>query len=439
MTSTAPAAPAAQKERLPSMYGDVDFTVLPERFANGPDEPSVLHDPIRRAQILARPDLMNLMGSHVMAGDPAADAFAALTPTYGFRPLIQMLEAACDHGVDSVENAPAELVALIREMEIQPDWLDMVMVEEGARADRNFASNLLPYVMQIGIIGTFMNKYSALPMALTGTLSHKSAGRRALETSIFMVTTSLPGALTRYGPGFKACAMVRVMHSMVRYNVLSKHKWDSTVYGVPIPHVDQMPAGLALVYYMCRDNLKSGRTELTRAERARIEHSRYRCYLLGLPEALLPTTAQGIVDIMDARMATLRHGYDEDICGPLIRATIAADVAPDSSVRSRLRQAFSFSFGKLFFLKQHAGGDRSKAARFGVTFSVLDYLRIAVMATVVGIRMKSHDLASMIPGLRDLADRHLVRRMEAMLTRYGHAEFRSDGDAYRPTASSATH
>ena len=36
-----------------------------------------------------------------------------------------------------------------------------------------------------------------------------------------------PGALERYGQGFKAAAMVRLMHSMVRFNILKRSKvWD---------------------------------------------------------------------------------------------------------------------------------------------------------------------------------------------------------------------
>ena len=84
------------------------------------------------------------MRSHLMDGDLAADAYAALMPQYGFRPLVQMLVDACDNGVENVEGAPAELIALISEMERTPEWLDMSMVETGAQADRNFASNVCP-------------------------------------------------------------------------------------------------------------------------------------------------------------------------------------------------------------------------------------------------------------------------------------------------------
>ena len=40
------------------------------------------------------------------------------------------------------------------------------------------------------------------------------------------------------------------MHSMVRANIMRSGKWDVGVYGIPIPQVDQMPAGLIGTYGM---------------------------------------------------------------------------------------------------------------------------------------------------------------------------------------------
>src|SRR3546814_5021386 len=117
-----------------------------------------------------------------------------------------------------------------------------------------------------------MNKYSALPMAITNTLSSDTAARRVKETATFFWTSVLPGALERFGPGFKAAAMVRLMHSMVRANVLRRPAdWDLRVYGVPITPVDQMPAGPITMVLMSARVLASGRTEFQRRERARLE------------------------------------------------------------------------------------------------------------------------------------------------------------------------
>jgi len=43
-----------------------------------------------------------------------------------------------------------------------------------------------------GFVATFMNKYAALPMALTGTLSNATAGRRIKETATFLGLVRCP-------------------------------------------------------------------------------------------------------------------------------------------------------------------------------------------------------------------------------------------------------
>jgi hypothetical protein len=426
-----------QKALLPEVYGSMDFDQEPERFTIAVNDETELRDPARRDAVLARHDLTNVMRAYTYRADPVADAYAAAGRSLGMRRLVEMLVRACDQGVDSVADAPPELGAFISEMEAIPEWLDMQLVDEGAKMERNMVTNLLPYIMQVGFVGTFMNKYSALPMAMTGTLSNSTVKRRILDTSNFMVTTTLPGALQRFGPGFKSAAMVRLMHSMVRVNLLTRGRWDAKVYGMPIPQIDQMPAGLALVYFMTKDMLNTGRTEFNHSERARVEFARYRCYLLGLPEELLPSEPQGIVDIWDARGATLRQKFDNDICLPMVKATLQADLASDRSLSSRMRQALSMSFGKRFFLAEYAGGDAERAAFFGVVISLKDRALILAAATLIASRMAAYGIAQKIPGLAQLADRRLVMRMKRHLVRYGHAEFVSDASTYQPKMKKA--
>src|SRR3546814_16783085 len=121
--------------------------------------------------------------------------------------------------------------------------------------------------------------------------------------------------------------MVRLMHSMVRANVLRRPAdWDLRVYGVPIPQVDQMPAGLIPMVLMSARVLASGRTEFTRRERARLELARYRCFLPGLPEALLADTPRGTVDPIDTRNPTMRHPFDANTRGALLRESLDANI-----------------------------------------------------------------------------------------------------------------
>ncbi len=158
-----------------------------------------------------------------------------------------------------------------------------------------------PFALRGALIGTFMNKYSALPMALTGALSNKTAARRAKETATFFTTTVLPGALGRHGVGFKSAAMVRLMHSMVRFNVLARgQQWDTHIYGMPIPQIDQMPVALLPAFALTQNLLRRGRTSFSAAERARVDLARYRGFLLW--------TARGIAARHAAR--NRRHHAD---------------------------------------------------------------------------------------------------------------------------------
>jgi hypothetical protein len=428
---------AAQAAQIPAMYGRVDFSIVPERFTVAPGDRTFLAPDYapRRPDLLANEELVARIKAYTMIGDIVADAYAALMPEYGFQRLVAMLTEACERGVENVAGAPPELSRFIAAMERLPAWLDMKLIEAGARVERNAYANRAPFVFRGALIATFMNKYSALPMALTGALSSESTARRAKETETFFTTTVMPGALDRHGAAFKAAAMVRLMHAMVRFNILRRgDRWDATIYGIPIPQVDQMPAGLVSIFRLAQKALRQGRTNFTPAERARAELARYRCFLLGLPEELLADTPQGIVDIMATRHATLRHGFDET-CGALVGATMNADLTWDHSLASRLYAWLEHGFAKMFFIANFMRGDKQAAAAMGVRLGVADYLGAAVAGILIEARMTAYAIAARLPAIRDAADRSLVRKLTRQLARYGHAEFTTNAAAYRPAHS----
>ena len=425
---------AHQKNALPVMYGDVDFSITPERFTDDPAESMLGRRP---GGFTAPPaHMIERVRAYTMLGDVAADAYAALMPAYGFRRLVDMLKLACDRGLSAVPDAPPELAALMREMEAKPDWLDMDAVRRGARLERVSTAVAAPWFIRGAFLATFLNKYSALPMALTGTLAGKTCARRVNETATFFTVTTLPGALERHGEGFKAAAMVRLMHSMVRFNVLRKvGRWSVAEYGIPIPQVDQMPAGLIGVFLLAYRMKREGRTEFTRDERAQVEFSRYRCYLLGLPEDLLLDTPQGIVDIMNARNATLRDGFDDATCGELIRATLDAYLPPDETPVHRVFDALERRVARIVFIKQFLRGDRKAAADMGVTTSELDFALTMLIGLWITAQMTAYRFALSTPSLAQRADEQLTRRIRGLLGRYGHAEFTTDVERYRPTVA----
>jgi len=427
----------AQQTAIPAIYGAVDFSLLPERYVSDVDVSQRRPSRFRRyaQSALSDPARIESIRNYTMTGDRVADAYAALIPQYGFRTLVSMLEQACDRGVDAVPDAPAELVEFIRAMEALPDWIDMSLVEEGARQERIPISTISPFVIRGAFIATFINKYTALPMTMTGTLTDAKSARRVFETASFFTATVMPGALQRFGKGFRAAAKVRLMHSMVRYNIMRSGKWDVATYGIPIPQVDQMPAGLIGIFLLSFQLLAKGRTRFTPAERARVELSRYRCHLLGLPRELLGETPQEIVDLMMARTLSLKEEYDDRLCGELVRGTMDAELFTDPSLRGRLHCWLERGFSKYFFIRSFCEGRTARAATFGIHFGLEDRLATALALVVIVGRSNLYKLGMRIPGVRERLDRHLVGRVAALLDAYGHADFITDATQYKLPAA----
>jgi hypothetical protein len=421
-----------QSEELPGLYGDIDFTAIPERLALRLEDESDLPDSVRisRADLLADADLMDLMTTSTMLGDVICDAYVARMPEFGMQRTIEMVRDACRLGIDAVPGAPQELADFIAAMEEIPGWVDMDMVEEGAKADRVVSALAAPYGIRGAFLATFINEYAALPMAITGSLSDKRAARRVNETASFFATTVLPGGMRRDGPGFEAAAMVRLMHSMVRYNALRRStKWDQTKFGIPIPQVDQMPAGLISAFLLASTARREKR-DFNRSERAQIEMARYRCHLLGLPEELLPTDPNSLIRVFVARAATLRKGYDDATCGELVRATMRAYLRPNRSLANQIGESFERSFSTAFFIKAFLNDDQERASQMGVSLTAADKIKVAAVAPLVFGSLQVVNLLNKVPPLRPGVDAAVTWTLRRRLRNYGHAEYRTDASNY---------
>ncbi|MFT4519422.1 MAG: hypothetical protein ACI9JM_001818 [Halioglobus sp.] len=423
----------SQKDEIPGIYGDVDFSILPERYVSDDSISEGLPSRYKKYAVsaLSDPSRVEKIRNYTMTGDRVADAYASLIPEYGFRTLVTMLDDACENGVDTVPNAPQELLTFIHSMEATPDWVDMDMVERGARQERLPLATISPLVIRGAFIATFMNKYTALPMTMTGTLSDAKSARRVFETASFFTATAMPGALNRFGSGFKAAAKVRLMHSMVRYNIMQSGNWDVATYGIPIPQVDQMPAGLIGIFLLSFKLIGKGRTTFTQAERERVEMARYRCFLLGLPQDLLGETPQEVVDLMMARTLSLREEFDEDTCGELIRGTMEAELSNDPSLRGRMHRWMERGFSKYFLIRNFLEGKTDRAEKMGIHYGFNDKLATAAALMTIMTSTGLYALGTRIPGLDTLLDKRLANKLAGLLDSYGHADFITDASQYK--------
>lgn len=420
-----------QADALPEVYGDVDFSGVPYRFTTDPDVESALPAWVGgRSRYLSDERIVELMTTSTMLGDVVADRYAALAADHSVSELISMLRTACREGIDAVEDAPSELASFLEAMETTPDWIDLDLVAEGARLSRVPSALLSPFITRGAFIATFTNLYAALPMVMTGALTGKRAARRVNETTSFFAVTTLPGALDRDGAGFEAAAMVRLMHSMVRYNALRRSgTWDVDTYGIPIPQLDQAPAGLMGAFILAQRALRQGRSEFTRAERATVEFHRYRCFLLGLPEELVPATPRGVVDVFTGRAALLRAGFDGS-CASLVSSTMNAYLRSGHTAFDRAAESVERSYSKIAFMIAFCQGNRRAAARMGVEIAAADFARIAVTAPFIVGRLAAAQYATRIPFLAPHVDRYATRMVERRLADYGKPEFRTDHTEY---------
>lgn len=425
-----------QRDDIPGLYGSVDFSIVPERL----DTEAALEDerfnPLREhvARVFENPELLERVRNSTMTGDRVADAYAALIPRFGFPALIKMLDAACEQGVENLKDPPPELVAFIRAMEATPDWVDMSLVEAGARAERIPMATMTPFAIRGAFLATFLNKYAALPMTMTGTLSDEASAKRVFETASFFTATTLPGALDRYGKGFHAAAKVRLMHAMVRFHLLSSGKWDVETYGIPIPQVDQMPAGTIGTFLLSARLLREGKTTFTEEQKATVELSRYRCFLLGLPQDLLGETPHEIIDLLMARHVTLREAYDDETCGALVRGTMKADLFDRSSLRGKLHSWLENGFSRFVLINSFLSGDPTQARAMGITFSRSEKVAAALAAGVISATTSFYRLGLRVPGISQWIDSRLNARIAHLLETYGHADFVTDPDRYKVNA-----
>jgi hypothetical protein len=247
----------------------------------------------------------------------------------------------------------------------------------------------------------------------------------------------MPGALERHGKGFQAAAKVRLMHSMVRFHLMSSGKWDVATYGIPIPQIDQMPAGTIGVFLMSARLLAKGRTEFTQAQKATVELARYRCFLLGLPQDLLGETPQEIVDLLVARHVSLREAYDDEVCGALVRGTMKADLFDTSSTKGRIHAWLENGFSRFVLINSFLGGDRARAESIGITFGRRDKVAAGLAMAVIAARTAYYSVGLRIPFplVADRIDGQLNARLARLLDLYGHADFVTDPDHYDLTAA----
>jgi len=415
-----------QKDIAPAVYGELDLDMTPERFRTELGENSIIKDNPRIQALLQDQDKVEFFRQLTLMGDPLADAFAARIPEIGYQKARAMLDIAAEQGIAKVPDAPKELVDLMTAMETVPEWVDWNKIEKACENNRLITALGGEAIMRVAFMMTYVNGYQGLPMVITGALTSDSAAKRMKETTSTFKLATLPGALRRGGEAYQSAVKVRVMHAMVRTSLLKRPQvWDYSVYGTPIPQVDQMGAALSFNFMMAKRALKRG-GKFTELEACAVEQARYLASLLGMHDQFLSNDPQQIVETWNLCQATLRHKQDER-GRDLNAATMNAYRRKTRHWSDRLLHKLDQKATRWMY-NQMVG--RKTADAMGVQLEKSDVLAFAAVFAPIGAGIGALSLLKKIPRGRDLIDHFAIDEIMAQLANEGPAEYRTNEADY---------
>ncbi len=228
------------------------------------------------------------IGEGLWLGDEAADRLVDWMHRQGMRETWPRVQQAIEQGVARLSEPEAELRAFFEAVEARPAWVRDDLLLEGARVCGLGGRAGMRALAVTGLMAGY--QLSAINQALlaTGALE-KGASRRIAETTKWWIDVTEPGAMARFGEGFKSTLRVRVIHAMVRRQLSQRPTWDAADLGLPVNQTDMQATylGFSIVYLL---GLKLMGIPLRRDEKEAVLHLwRYIAWVNGVREEHLHT------------------------------------------------------------------------------------------------------------------------------------------------------
>ena len=257
---------------------------------------------------------------HLRLGDPLADDLTAYMDRQARGQGFRLLVRALDQGIDAVQDAPPELVALFRQIDHVPAWVDWDKMNVASRhVLRNgwlLAMSLAVYAVPHTYLATG-NK----PLEHTGELLHSTAKRYALTTR-FVTEVFLPGGLRRDADGFRIAILTRIMHARARQQILNSGEWDPDSVELPLNQA-HMAMGLIFFGYFVVVGMRRLGGNFDQEDMDSILLTwRYVGHLFGIAPGMVPVTEADIHNLLDVAFS-LEFDPD-DTSRQLCRSLIAS-------------------------------------------------------------------------------------------------------------------
>lgn len=266
--------PQAPQIPEPELFRTGALRVITKLLTDGDPRPD--HAQVRRLREFAQ------------AADPLADAVVEMLrerPDDGR----ELFEQALEDGIDSLDDPPEALRAFFRSVEATPYWLDTELLDTGARAiTRTGLWGLFP-LGDMSLMGGYLASRATKTLVGTGEIQYM-ANRRLVETAMWWIDVTTPGAMRKHELGYISALRVRLVHAHVRAAMNSRDDWDYEAWDRPINQVQTVGTLLLFSQVFLLGTRVLG-IRYSKRERDAILHLwRYIGWLMGVDEELLPVT-----------------------------------------------------------------------------------------------------------------------------------------------------
>ncbi|MFI1462156.1 oxygenase MpaB family protein [Nocardia carnea] len=245
-----------------------------------------------------------MMADHLWQGDELMDGVVAAFARVGTAAGRRMLDQALAHGIDTVGEPPAELVALFEHLDNPPGWFDPQRWERGRRLWLNASMSGKTAMLIQDFMGTFVGAEVASATGATGRYVNDPY-RRNLETANWFRSMTVAGALDRRSRTFQDTVRVRLMHAQVRAGL--KKAWGPDHFarhGNPISNSTMMGAAVTFgLTPLCFDHVHGRRADAEQLDDV-MHYWAGIAHVFGVAPELIPATAVEGMRLVDYMVAT---------------------------------------------------------------------------------------------------------------------------------------
>ncbi|GGE77076.1 hypothetical protein GCM10011533_31740 [Streptosporangium jomthongense] len=231
------------------------------------------------------------MGETLMVGDPVADDLANWVRGEGGGKGFAQFRKVLESGNFDQKGLAPPLRAFFDAVKQPPASVDWERLERGAQASAISGQTGMRVLRDLGLMAGYQARGINQTLIMTGALE-RGAARRVAETTKWWMDCITPGGLKRDAEGFKTTLRVRLIHAMVRQQLLDNPDWDTSEWGLPVNQHDMQATYLAFsVSFLFGQKLLG--TLISRQDSEDIMHLwRYIGWLMGVDESLLCESEQ---------------------------------------------------------------------------------------------------------------------------------------------------